>query len=284
MNIENMIEIDHVTKRFGTHEVLSDVSCQVKKGEIFGLLGPSGAGKTTLIRILTGQIKTYLGEAEVLGAKTKVLTDKEYSQIGMVLDDSGLYERLSCYDNLLLFSRLHAVPKQKIAEVAEYVQLKEALKTPAGKLSKGMKQRLVLARAIMHKPALLFLDEPTSGLDPTTSIKIHELIFELQKNGTTIFLTTHDMEEASKLCNHIALLNEGKIVEYGVPEEICRRYNKENKITILKKDGSEMVLLNARESAGQIAECFDGNCVLSIHSSEPTLETVFITLTGRGLL
>lgn len=284
MNIENMITINHVTKYFGTHVVLSDVSCQVKKGEIFGLLGPSGAGKTTLIRILTGQIKTYMGESIVLNKESSSLTEKEYGRIGMVLDDSGLYGRLSCYDNLLLFARIFGVPKQRIYEVAEYVQLKDALKTPAGKLSKGMKQRLVLARAILHEPNLLFLDEPTSGLDPTTSAKIHELIFELRKKEATIFLTTHDMEEATKLCDHIALLNEGNIVEYGVPLEICRKYNNENKVTILKKDGTQVVLPNTSESARQISECFDGNCVLSIHSSEPTLETVFITLTGKGLL
>ncbi len=284
MNIENMIEINHVTKRFGTHEVLSDVSCTIRKGEIFGLLGPSGAGKTTLIKVLTGQMKSYLGDAFVLGKSADALTDKEYEQIGMVLDDSGLYERLSSYDNLLLFVRLHAVPIERIHEVAEYVQLQDALKTPAGKLSKGMKQRLVLARAILHQPALLFLDEPTSGLDPVTTAKIHELIFELRENGATVFLTTHDMEEATKLCDHIALLNEGTIIEYGSPSEICRKHNKENQIFILKKDGSEVTLPNSSESAEKIAEYFDGNCVLSIHSSEPTLETVFITLTGRGLL
>lgn len=284
MKKENIIEISHVTKRFGTHEVLSDVSCQIEKGEIFGLLGPSGAGKTTLIKVLTGQIQSYLGEATVLGKSTTALTNKEYEKIGMVLDDSGLYERLSCYDNLLLFARIHAIPVTRIQEVAEYVQLQDAMKTPAGKLSKGMKQRLVLARAILHQPALLFLDEPTSGLDPVTTAKIHELIFELRKNGATIFLTTHDMEEATKLCDHIALLNEGTIIEYGSPLEICRKHNEENKIFILKKDGTEVTLPNTRESAEKIAEYFDGNCVLSIHSSEPTLETVFITLTGRGLL
>ncbi|MDO5575002.1 MAG: ABC transporter ATP-binding protein [bacterium] len=282
--MDHIIKFDHVTKRYGAHEVLSDVSCSIKKGEIFGLLGPSGAGKTTLIKILTGQIKHYLGDAEVLGMGSKDLSDREYEQMGMVLDDSGLYERLSSYDNLLLFARIHGIAKERIAEVTEYVQLQDAMKTPAGKLSKGMKQRLVFARAILHQPLLLFLDEPTSGLDPVTTAKVHDLIFELREGGATVFLTTHDMEEATKLCDNIALLNEGKIVEYGNPAEICRKHNEENKIFILKKDGSEVILPNAQESAQKIADYFEGNCVLSIHSSEPTLETVFITLTGRGLL
>ncbi len=282
--MDYMIELNHVTKRFGAHEVLSDVSFSISKGEIFGLLGPSGAGKTTLIKILTGQIRSYLGEAVVLGKDSHRLTDREYEQMGMVLDDSGLYNRLSSYDNLLLFARIHGISMERIHEVTEYVQLQDAMKTAAGKLSKGMKQRLVLARAILHHPTLLFLDEPTSGLDPVTTARIHELIFELREAGTTIFLTTHDMEEATKLCDNIALLNEGTIVEYGNPAEICRKHNNENKVYILKKDGSEVVFPNAKESAQEIAACFDGNCVLSIHSSEPTLETVFISLTGRGLL
>jgi ABC-2 type transport system ATP-binding protein len=159
----------------------------------------------------------------------------------------------------------------------------EAGKTTAGKLSKGMKQRLVLARALLQEPRLLFLDEPTSGLDPATTKRIHELLFELKESGTTIFLTTHNMEEASKLCNHIALLNEGTIVEYGVPEEICRKYNDQNIISILCKDGEIITVQNAKASARQIAEVFENGNVEAIHSSEPNLETVFMSLTGRGL-
>ncbi len=128
------------------------------------------------------------------------------------------------------------------------------------------------------------MDEPTSGLDPLTSQKIHNLLFELRENGTTIFLTTHNMEEATKLCDHVALLNEGVIVEYGVPEELCRKYNDKNEVRILLKSGEEVVYLNNNESADKIAEHFRNNEVVSIHSSEPTLETVFISLTGRKLI
>lgn len=281
---ENVIEIKRLTKRFGEHEVLKDVTCNIKKGEIFGLLGPSGAGKTTLIKILTGQVQASMGEAFVFNHDSSRLSDDVYEEIGMVLDNSGLYDRLSSYDNLLLFAKIFRVERERILEVAEKVQLEDAMKTRAGKLSKGMRQRLVLARAILHQPKLLFMDEPTSGLDPATTEKIHELIFELRERGTTIFLTTHDMEEATKLCDNIALLNEGVIMEYGAPDAICRKYNEENKVTILLKDGETIILPNTSASAQKIATYFNQNNVVSIHSSEPTLETVFISLTGRGLL
>ncbi|MHB8061385.1 MAG: ABC transporter ATP-binding protein [Ruminiclostridium sp.] len=279
----NAIEINHLSKSFGTKTVLKDITCSVEKGEIFGLLGPSGAGKTTLIKILSGQLAVSDGTATLFGSDCGSISKELYLQIGMVMDNSGLYERLNCYDNLLLFTKISGIDKKYIHEVIKQVELSAAIKTPVRKLSKGMRQRLVLARAIIHKPKLLFLDEPTSGLDPATAKRIHELLFELRDKETTIFLTTHNMEEASKLCDNIALLNEGILLEYGSPEEICRKYNDENKIIILCKDGKELILPNSNESVLQIAECFSQNNVLSIHSSEPTLETVFIKLTGRRL-
>jgi len=279
-----IIDIQNVTKRFDKNEVLKGISCSIGRGEIFGLLGPSGAGKTTLIKILTGQMTANAGKALVFDTASDELGREIYSKIGMVLDNSGLYDRLSCYDNLLLYAKIFKVSKERIYEVTEYVELTDALKTPAGKLSKGMRQRLVLARAILHQPQLLFMDEPTSGLDPATTMKIHKLIFELREKGVTVLLTTHDMEEASKLCDNIALLHEGKIIEYGEPDAICRRHNKEDQVTILCKSGKTIILPNRKESAKEIASYFYEEDVLSIHSSEPTLETVFVALTGRGLL
>jgi ABC-2 type transport system ATP-binding protein len=144
-----------------------------------------------------------------------------------------------------------------------------------------MKQRLALARAIMHGPELLFLDEPTSGLDPATATYIHQLILEERAKGTAIFLTTHNMEEATKLCDNVALLNKGEIVEYGCPMEICRKHNNQNKIQILLKSGETFLLQNDASSAEMISNYFKENAVESIHSSEPNLETVFMELTGR---
>ena len=153
----------------------------------------------------------------------------------------------------------------------------------AEKLSKGMRGRLMLARAVLHQPKILFLDEPTSGLDPATTRRIHDLIRQMQQDGTTVFLTTHNMTEAEKLCKHIALLHEGSIVEYGEPKEICRRYNHQNKLRLLLSDGTDVRLPNAREAAEQIKEYLLSGRIETIHSTEPDLESVFMELTGRSL-
>lgn len=281
MNHDISIKIENIIQKFGDKTVLKDISLTLKKGEILGLLGPSGAGKTTLIKILTGQLTQTGGSAEVLGKDTRRLTSDIYTKMGMVLDNTGLYERLSCRDNLALFAQIYRLPKQKIREILKDVGLLEAEKRPVNKLSKGMRQRLVMARALMHNPEILFLDEPGSALDPSTVKEIHNLIRREQEKGATIFLTTHNMEEAAKLCDHVALLHEGEIVEYGNPEEICRKYNHQNRIKILLKNGDEMTLQNESKAAGKIQKLFEAEQVESIHSTEPNLETVFLELTGR---
>lgn len=278
-----MINLEHIQKCFGEKVALKDINLQVKEGEILGLLGPSGAGKTTLLKIITGQLKVDSGKSRVLGKISKDLTDKEYSQMGMVLDNCGLYTRLSVYQNLLLFIRLYHLPKIRIDEVLEQVGLEEAKNVVIQKLSKGMIQRLVLARAILNRPKLLFLDEPTSGLDPTTAKMIHELILKLREEGATIFLTTHNMEEATKLCDQVALLFEGEIIEYGSPKAICLKHNLENKITISLKSGELVDIEHSPRAGEEIAKYFVKDEVVAIHSAEPNLENVFIKLTGKEL-
>ncbi|WP_394922563.1 ABC transporter ATP-binding protein [uncultured Robinsoniella sp.] len=278
------IVIHNISKSFNEKCVLEEVNLKIEEGEIFGLLGPSGAGKTTLIKILTGQLKPDRGEGTIFGKSCSRLDREDYKMIGMVLDNSGLYDRLSCYDNMLLMARIYGVDKNRIGELLKRVGLEDAAKKAVDKLSKGMRQRLVLARAMLHRPKLLFLDEPTSGLDPAVTQTIHRLLQELKQEGTTIFLTTHNMDEAYRLCDHAALLNDGRIVEYGVPEELCRKYNTQNIITILCKDKSMVELKNTKDNAGRIMEYFQEECVESIHSSEPNLETVFMELTGRRLI
>ncbi len=279
--MENAIKIQEIEQIFGEKTVLKNINMEIAKGEIIGLLGPSGAGKTTLIKILTGQLKPTKGKAWVFGKEATTLTGKDYRKIGMMMDNFGLYERMSCYDNLLFFSKVYGISKKKIEGALERVGLLEAKKTLASNLSKGMKSRLLLARVLMAEPEILFLDEPTSGLDPATTEEIHKVIREEQEKGVTIFLTTHNMVEAQKLCNHIALLNDGAIVEYGEPEEICRRYNHQKRIKLHLFNGEDMELAHDKDSFDVLAKYWKENAIETIHSTEPNLETVFMELTGR---
>lgn len=269
--------------KFAQKQVLNKITFEIQKGEIWGLLGPSGAGKTTLIKIITGQLRQDEGYAEFLGKDTKELSALEHGQIGIMMDNFGLYDRLSVYDNLAFYADIYHVSHNKIADILKSIDLYDARNTAVSKLSKGMKNRLSLARALMNNPKILFLDEPTSGLDPVTTRQIHSILAEQKKNGTTIFLTTHNMFEAQKLCDHIALLSEGNIIEYGAPTDICRKYNHLNKLQVTLKDGEMILVENSRTSALQIKEYLEKEFIQTIHSTEPTLETVFLELTGKGL-
>lgn len=276
-----VIEIKNLNHHFGDNKVLNNINLNITEGEIFGLLGPSGAGKTTLINILTGQLKASGGSCHIMGISPTDMTGEHYKQIGIMMDNFGLYERMSCYDNLKFYQMIDNNRNINIELVLEDINLLAAKKTPVMNLSKGMKNRLAFARAILRTPKVLFLDEPTSGLDPTTVEAIHEMILAEKARGTTVFLTTHNMYEAEKLCDNIALLNKGKIVEYGAPSDICRRYNHQKKINIHLKNGRDVTLEHNKESGVQIQTYFSNDEVETIHSTEPNLETIFMELTGR---
>ena len=277
------IKMTNIRKSFGDKKVINDVSISIESGELIGFLGPSGAGKTTTIKLLTGQLRQEMGTAEVLGKDTTTLNHESFRQIGIVSDNSGLYETLNAYDNLLVFAKILGVDKRKINEMLERVALKDDAKKIVKKFSRGMKQRLVLARALMHNPKVLFLDEPTSGLDPSTTVEIHKLMMEMKEGGTTFFLTTHDMTEASKLCDRIALFNEGKIIDMGTLDELSQKYNKEKSVKILLTSGENIELGLNRENSAKIAELINDDKIATMHSQEPTLESIFLKLTGRGL-
>ena len=272
-----MINVKNVTKKFNQKVALEEISFEVKKGEIFGFLGPSGSGKTTMIKILTGQLNADSGQTELLGKVSEKLTPADLEQIGLVSDTSGFYEKLSLYKNLQAYAKLYGKPNSRVDEVLKQVDLYDSKNLAAEKLSTGMKQRMFLARALINKPQVLFLDEPTSGLDPTTSKKIHELLLDLKEAGTTIFLTTHDMNEATLLCDRLSLLNRGHLIEYGTPSSIIQKYNHEKKVQLTFSDETQTEI--TFEELGQT----DLTQVVAIHSCEPTLEEIFIQLTGEKL-
>lgn len=213
----------------------------------------------------------------------KNIDETIYEQIGIVTDQSGVYERMTVFENLKYFAHILKADPARIDELLQRVGLLEHKKKPAGKLSKGQMQRLVLARAVPHKPQVLFLDEPTSGLDPSTALDIHRLLVEMKEEGMSIFLTTHNMEEATKLCDHVALLNDGQIMEYGTPRELCLRYNQKKRYRILLENGEELMLEQTEEHIRQMSALLQQNQVAALHSCEPTLEHVFLTVTGRNL-
>ena len=277
------ITANNLSIKFADKPVLIDISFEVKNGNIFGLLGPSGAGKTTLIKLLTGQLRQDSGSAELLGKDTRNLTALEHGQIGAMMDNYGLYDRLSVYDNMSFYADIYRVSRSTIIDTLKSIGLYEARGTAVSKLSKGMKNRLSLARALMNNAKILFLDEPTSGLDPATTKEIHNILLEQKKKGTTVFLTTHNMFEAESLCDYVALLSKGNIIEYDRPKDICRKYNHLNKLHITLKDGKEIMLENNSTSALAVKDYLEKNMIEAIHSTEPTLETAFIELTGRGL-
>jgi len=210
-----LIKVENLEKRYHDRTVLSGVNFEVASQEIFALLGPSGAGKTTIINILTRHVQPDTGIAEVAAAT---------HEIGLMLDSGGLYPHLSCVENLSLYARIYNLPIAKVEETLATVGLADSAKKAASELSRGMNQRLALARAILYSPKLLILDEPTSALDPGTAKGICELLQKLRDEGATIFLTTHNMDEALKLCDRVALLHEGKIVTEGAPEALCREH------------------------------------------------------------
>ena len=275
---QQVIKADNLGKSFGSFKAISSLTFEVNKGEILGFLGPSGSGKTTTINILTGQLTPDQGQSSILGKSSTNLNEEDLTNIGLITENSGYYEKLSLYDNLLFFAKLYDVPQGDLDDLMKRVGLFDRRKTLAEKSSTGMKQRMLLVRAIINKPQVLFLDEPTSGLDPSTSQSIHELIKELQAEGTTIFLTTHDMHEATILCDKIVLLNKGQIVEAGTPSDLIQKYNTAKRVKITYQSGEENYL--SFSELGQVSQIDD---ILTIHSCEPTLEDVFIQLTGGKL-
>jgi ABC-2 type transport system ATP-binding protein len=210
--MDNVISLENVFKKIGRREVLKDVTLAVKRGDIFGYLGPNGAGKTTTIRIILGLMKANSGQVSVLGQDVQI--GRVRRNIGFVMEADGLYDNLTASDNLKYFGQLYEVPrlKEKIEWAIQLAGLSDRAGDKVGSYSKGMRQRLALARAMVHAPEVLVLDEPTSGVDPSGQIEIRQLMLDMvRREGKTILLSSHNLDEVQRICNRIALIHRGRI-------------------------------------------------------------------------
>ena len=303
-----IIKTQKLTKQYGDTVAVNNLDLEVLEGEIFGLLGPNGAGKTTTIRMLTGQTKPTSGTATIANHDIIQQPTKAKQQIGVVPDVSNIYEEMSAWDNLIFAAHLYGVPKidreKRAKEFLELFELYERRKDRVANYSRGMKRRLTIAAALIHKPRLLFLDEPTSGLDVQSSRMIRKLMKELNDNGVTIFLTTHYIEEADQLCQRIAIINKGQIVAVDNPEKLKASMGERQAIEIsfsmsrdleaklkdlrcvndvsILGDKCRLRVDDASEAVLSLVDFARENNlkIISINTLKPNLEEAFVRLTG----
>lgn len=281
-----MIKVERLSKRFGTFNAVNDVSFCVEGGEIFGLLGPNGAGKSTTIRMLIGLTNPSQGQAFISGFDCFRQRQEIHRLIGVVFELPTLYERLSVRENLLLFARLHNVAPTRLAETMARLSLDAVQDKLTGKLSKGWKQRVVIARALLHHPRILILDEPTSGLDPNSAGMLRKTIRELRGDGTTIVLCTHDMQEADELCDRVGIMYRGQMRALDTPYALkgCERHPD---LIIEYLDQGEIATityaLDDPVVAGFLQRHLLEHTIISITTRRPTLADVFAAITGGEL-
>ena len=281
------IVAEELTYWYGDRVAVDHVSFNVTEGEILGFLGPNGAGKTTTVKMLTGQLRPKAGKAVLLGIDAAKNVKKVQGQIGVCFEDTNLYEQMSAVENLILFARLFGIRQFDADALLTRVGLAGREKDRVESYSKGMKQRLMVARSLVNRPRVLFLDEPTAGLDPTSAESIRNVILEERERGATIFLTTHDMMEADKLSDRVAFMNQGKIVALDTPHNLKQQYGKRALKAKVSTESGELkdreVILDAPETPDAVHELFAREKVVTIHSEEASLEDIFIKITGRGL-
>ena len=278
--MNTLLSTEDVCLSFKGKRVLDHLSFSVTRGECFGFLGPSGAGKTTTIKLLTRQLAKDSGRIHLFGRPIEHATNADYERIGILSDTSALYERMSIEDNLRFYAKIRGVTGNNIPTLLERMGLADSRKTLVKNCSKGMRQRATLLAALVHGPELLFLDEPTSGLDPAARAEVHKMLRELKDAGATVFLTTHDMAEAEDLCDRIGILNEGRLIADDAPQALKLRHARNE---VVMRLASGRVVRTTKDAAGAplVAEALASGECLSVHSVEPNLEEVCLEMAGR---
>lgn len=309
-----MLEVNKVNKSFGKTDVLKGVTFKVEKGESFGLLGPNGAGKSTMISMICGLLPYNSGDIQVDGFSVKSNPMEIKKKIGIVPQDIALYPTMTAIDNLLFWGKMYGLTRKEVHkradEVLDFVGLYDRAKDKIETFSGGMKRRINIGAALMHKPELLIMDEPTVGIDPQSRNHILETVKELNKDGITIIYTSHYMEEVEFLCNRIGIMDHGEIIAVGTKEDLCQRLSGGTIVKMIVSQCTpnlldelnhlplvEKVIVNNEEKKLEILVSSSNQAlgklvstaikhnieVSSIHVQEPNLETLFLQLTGRSL-
>ena len=307
----NAVEIHGMAKSFNGVPVLDEINFKVRKGEIFGYLGPNGSGKTTTMRIMLGLLKPTSGKVLINGKEPNDSNSDLRSRIGVLLENNGLYEQLSAYQNLLYYARLYGVPEsgrvEKIERLLKFAGLSDRLNEKTGRFSTGMKRKLGLARAMIHDPEILFLDEPTAGLDPESRMLVRDLILRLSEDeGMTVFLNTHDLSEVEKVCSNAAILEGGRIracdtivglrkshdkpvleitlVDTGYAERTLDLLTSQEHVYDCERDDRRVtVTLNGESPSTVLAMLVtNGIAVEEVKNATKSLEAVYLDIMKRG--
>jgi ABC-2 type transport system ATP-binding protein len=308
----NAIEVENLKKSFGDFQAVQGASFQADSGEVLSLLGPNGAGKSTTISMLSGLLAPTSGDACIMGHSVIREPEAAKRSLGVVPQDIALYPDLSARENLVFWGKMYGLRgaelKSRVDEVLEIIGLADRQKDHVGKFSGGMKRRVNIGAALLHKPAVIIMDEPTVGIDPQSRRHILDNVKELNQEGMTVLYTTHYMEEAAELSHHIAIMDQGKVIAYGTHNELIKMVGEKTRIDLGLNTGAEKVLDAWRTTEGVAridatdgkisALVEDSNRVLprlfetaskagvritSVDIQEPNLETVFLHLTGRAL-
>ena len=280
------IKVDDIRFSYGDLEAVKGISFEVAPGEVLGFLGPNGAGKSTTIKILTGQLTPSAGKATVLGYDITADDPIMQAQIGVCFEEKNLYEAMSAEENLRFHASLFGIKDLDTDDLLRRVGLADRAKDRVKSFSKGMRQRLMMARTLVNTPKVLFLDEPTDGLDPVSSQAIRRMVQQEAARGAAVLLTTHDMMEADELSDRVAFINEGALYALDTPENLKLEHGKRS-IKVRLRDGEavheESLPLGDPATAGRLETVMSSENLLTIHTEEATLEAIFIEMTGRRL-
>ncbi len=280
------IDVKGVHYSYGQTRAVNGISFDVNRGEVMGFLGPNGAGKSTTIKMLTGMLTPQGGAVHLLGMDVTRHRKEIQARIGVCFEEKNLYLNMSGIENLEFFAKLFGIKGYDATTALKRVGLGERGKERVKRYSKGMRQRLMVARALVNSPDVLFLDEPTDGLDPVSSRAIRALIKQEAERGAAVFLTTHDMYEADQLSDRVAFLNEGEIVALDTPENLKLEHGQRAvRVRVREASGvDERVLpLDGGTAGDELKRAVTSPGLMTIHTEEATLEDIFVKLTGRGL-